>query len=41
MEDPAFWSGPRDRVDAVQARLAALARETEEAYGRWTTLQGG
>ncbi|MEI2745744.1 MAG: ATP-binding cassette domain-containing protein [Ottowia sp.] len=40
MEDPAFWSGPADKVAATQARLAALVPELEAAYARWTELGG-
>ncbi|MFO0934277.1 MAG: ATP-binding cassette domain-containing protein [Planctomycetota bacterium] len=40
MEDPAFWSGPADRIETTQARLAALAPELEAAYARWTELGG-
>jgi ATP-binding cassette subfamily F protein uup len=39
MEAPAFWTGPRGRIDAVNARLAALATEIDAAYERWTALQ--
>jgi ATP-binding cassette subfamily F protein uup len=38
MEAPAFWTGPRERIDAVNARLAALATEVDQAYARWTAL---
>ena len=40
MEDPAFWSGPADRIETTQARLAALVPELEAAYARWTELGG-
>jgi ATP-binding cassette subfamily F protein uup len=38
MEDPALWSGPRDRADATQARLAEVDRELAAAYERWAAL---
>ncbi|MBI2923468.1 MAG: ATP-binding cassette domain-containing protein [Planctomycetes bacterium] len=39
MEDPAFWTGPKDRRDAVQARVAEVDREVAAAFERWGELQ--
>jgi len=38
MEDPAFWSGPSDRIETTKTRVAALTAELETAYARWTEL---
>ena len=40
MEDPAFWTGYVDRIEETKARLAAVEKEIEVAYERWTALQG-
>jgi ATP-binding cassette subfamily F protein uup len=40
MEDPAFWTGPKDRVDETQARVAKIDADLEAAYARWTELSG-
>jgi ABC transport system ATP-binding/permease protein len=39
MEDPAFWTGPADRVESTQSRLATLEREIDAAYATWASLQ--
>jgi len=39
MEDPAFWTGPKDRIDATQARVADVEREIAAAFDRWSALQ--
>ena len=39
MEIPTFWTGPADRIDATKARLAAVEREIEAAYEKWSALQ--
>jgi ATP-binding cassette subfamily F protein uup len=40
MEDPAFWTGERERIESTRSRLAEVEREVAEAYDRWTA-QGG
>ncbi len=39
MEVPDFWTGPIDRIDETKDRLAAVEKEIEVAYERWTALQ--
>ena len=39
MEDPAFWTGPKERRDSVQARVAEVDREVAAAFERWGELQ--
>ncbi|WP_439641412.1 ATP-binding cassette domain-containing protein [Nevskia sp.] len=39
VSDPAFYSGPRDKVVATQKRLAQVDEELAAAYARWETLE--
>ena len=41
MADPSFWTGPSDRAQATQARVAEVERELRDAYERWTNASGG
>ena len=39
VSDPAFYSGPRDKVVATQKRLAQVDEELAAAYARWESLE--
>ncbi len=39
MEDAAFWTGPKDKRDGTQARLAEVEKEITTAFERWSALQ--
>ncbi len=39
VSDPAFYSGPRDKVVATQKRLAQVDEELAAAYARWEALE--
>jgi ATP-binding cassette subfamily F protein uup len=38
MEEPSFWTGAAERIEAARARLAAMGPELDAAYVRWTAL---
>jgi len=40
MEDPAFWSGPKEAIESAQSRLAVVPDELLAAYERWSALHG-
>ncbi|KAF0241389.1 MAG: ATP-binding cassette subfamily F [Planctomycetota bacterium] len=39
MEDPGFWTGPKEPRDAAQARVAEVEGEIAAAFERWSLLQ--
>jgi ATP-binding cassette subfamily F protein uup len=41
MEEPSFWTGAPERIEAARARLEAVGPELDAAYERWTTLSEG
>jgi ATP-binding cassette subfamily F protein uup len=40
MEEPSFWTGARDRIAQVEARLAGIQSDLAACYDRWAALQG-
>lgn len=39
MEEASFWTGPKDKRDGTQARLAEVEKEIAAAFERWSALQ--
>jgi hypothetical protein len=40
MADPSFFRGPAERVREMSERASLLPGEIEQAYARWTELEG-